>query len=115
MRQAECAKRAPHSDGMYSDRVLHGQFSRDFVQRQIRLGRDPCRNPIPARGQLAMPSTIALRARFDRARCPPEIHQIVDEPRRNAKVPRRLTMAVAFTHEGDNARTQLNRMWLAHL
>ena len=47
--------------------VLFGNFENQVIQRQVGLGRYPCRDPVPQTAQLAMPATVALPARLQAA------------------------------------------------
>ena len=64
MRQAEAAEGAPDRDAMDRHPMPIRNFQHQIIQRQVRLGGHPCRDPIPQTAQLAMPAAIALSARL---------------------------------------------------
>ena len=80
-----------------------GQLGHQFVERDLALGSDTGLDPAGHCGQLAMATAIALAPRRERSCFPPELDQIVDEFRRNPKVPRRFPVPVTFINESQNA------------
>jgi len=113
MTEAKPVEKAAHIravDGYAAAFQLHAQL----VQRQFAVLLQPLANEICMRGELARPRPMPLPPGRERARFGLQLHQIVHEPRRNAKMARRLPVAVTFLNKRYNAHTQLDRMRLAH-
>ena len=68
MRQAQAAQGAPDRYAMDRHFVIIGNFQNQIIQREIRLGCHPCRDPIPQTAQLAMTAAIALPTRLQTTR-----------------------------------------------
>ena len=99
---------------MHHKPVVHGQFRRQLVNRQIGLSRDPRTYPILDTCQLAAPR-IALRLGRKRPGLALEPHHVVDELDRNAQSPSRFSVCVSLSNKRDGALSQLNRMRFTHL
>ncbi|CDX24944.1 transposase [Mesorhizobium plurifarium] len=84
---------------------LHAQF----VERQIAILGHPLAHEVGMSGQLAAARAVALPARLKRTSLGAQLHQIVHELRRNPKMTRRLTVAVALIHKRRNTLTQRHR------
>jgi hypothetical protein len=85
------------------------QFNAELVQRQFAHLRQP---PAHERGmwrQLAAAGRMALTARLERTRLPPQLHQLVHKPGRNAEMPRRLPMSTTLVDIRGNSFTQRHR------
>ena len=104
----------------FSDRAtmhchsLHGsQFGHDLIEGKLTLDRQPIPHPSAEGGALAV-RMVSLRLRQQASALAFKDHDIVHEPWRHPKVPRRLMMPMTFFNERDNAAPQLDRMWLPH-
>ena len=89
--------------------VAAGKLNTQFIQRQIAVLSHARADKVAVRLQLAA-AHMALSSRRKRAGLALEDHQIVDKPRRNPEMPRRLAMRIAFFNKRNNSRTKLNRM-----
>jgi hypothetical protein len=78
----------------------------------VRLNLDA--DEVGMRAKLAPTHPMALRARLNRTRLGPQLHQIVHKARRHPEMPRCLTVAVAFIHKRCDAHPNIHRKWLAH-
>ena len=66
MCQTEAARRAPDRHAMDRHLMRLSDLQYQIIQRQIRLGSHPRRNPVLQTAQLAMPAAITLPARLQR-------------------------------------------------
>lgn len=85
-----------------------------LVQCQLAVFFHSLANEVGMRPELAPAGAVPLPARCKRTRFGSQLHQIVHKSRRNTKMARSLSVAVAFLHKHNNAHTQLDRMRLAH-
>jgi hypothetical protein len=115
MRQAEAAEGAPDRDAMDRHPMPIRNFQHQIIQRQVRLGGHPCRDPIPQTAQLAMPAAIALSARLQPTSLALQDHHVVDELHRYPKPRSRRAVRMPFLHKSDNALPKCHRMWFTHL
>src|SRR6056297_684100 len=115
MRQTETAQGAPDRHAMDRHLVRIGNFQHQIIQREVGLGRHPCRDPVPQTGQLAMPAAISLSARLQPACLAFQNHHVVHELHRNPKPRGRSSVRMPFLHKRDDTLTKCHRMWLAHL
>lgn len=83
MCQAKTAEGAPDRYAMDGHLVHICNFENQIIQREIRLGSHPYRDPIPQPAQLAMTAAIALGTRLQPARLALQQHHVVDELHRN--------------------------------
>ena len=88
-------------------------FDHDLVQRQVTLLREPVAQPTTIGGQLAR-GMVALSLRQKAPAVALQDHHVIDEPRRHAEVPRRLSMPMTFFNKGDHSTAYFHRMWLTH-
>ena len=95
--------------------VIIGNFQNQIIQREIRLGSHPCRDPISQTAQLAMTAAIALPTRLQTTRLALQDHHVVDEFHRNPEPRGGCAVRMPFLHKRDDALTKCHRMWLAHL
>jgi len=115
MRQSETAQGAPDRYAMDRNLVFIGDFQHQIIQREVRLGRHPRRDPVPQPGQLAMPPAIALDTRLQPAGLAFQDNHVVDEFHRNPEPRSGRAVRMPFLHKRDNALTKCHRMWLAHI
>lgn len=115
MRQTETAQGAPDRHAMDRHLVLIGYFQHQIIQREVGLGRHPCRDPVPQTGQLAMPAAISLSARLQPACLAFQDHHVVHELHRNPKPRGRRSVRMTFLHKRDDPLTNCHRMWFTHL
>ena len=114
MRQPQPVQQPPDRRAMHFQSMVCAQHRRQFINRQIRLRRDPAPHPLLNVRQLAV-SRIALRLWLKRPGLTFEPHHVVDELDRYAQAPGRLCMRVSLFNKRDGAFSQLNRMRLTHL
>ncbi len=115
MCQAETAEGPSIRYAMDRHRVLIGNFQSQIIQREIRLGCHPCRDPAPQSAQLTMTAAIALSSRLQSARLALQHHYVVDELQRNPEPSGGSAVRITVLHKRDNLFTKCRRMWLAHL
>ena len=100
---------------MNVDTVGLCQFGDHLIERDLAVGGDARLDPADHPCQLAMPAAIALASRRKRSGFAPQFDQVVHEFRRHPEMPRRLAVSMTLIDKRDNPRSQLYRMWLAHL
>jgi len=112
---AQAKPMQPAADGcpMHMQTLLGGKRIADLVQRQTGACARQSPDPRVIAAQLA-PPRIALPLGFKRSSCGLQFDHVIDELRRNPKVPRRSAVAMPFFNHGDNAVPKFNRMWLPH-
>jgi hypothetical protein len=85
------------------------QFDTQLVQRQFANLGKPLPNEFGMPRQLAPARRMALTARLQRARQPPQLHQIVHKTRRHPEMSRRFPVAMAFIDIRSHTLTQRQR------
>ena len=98
---------------MHRNAMHRSHFTDDPIQRQLALHRQPIPQPGGIGGQLAL-GMVALNLRQEPPAFALQDHHVIDEARRNPKVPRRLSMPMTFFNKGDHSTAYFHRMWLTH-
>jgi hypothetical protein len=95
--------------GAVHDHAAAFQFHAQFVQRQFPRLSHSLAHEGGMRRKLAATWCMALAARLQRASLPPQLHQLVHEPRRNPEMPRRLPVPMSLVNIRSNTNPQRHR------
>ena len=114
MCQPQASQNPPDGAAMNLDGMGFDQLRNQFIERDLALGGHARLDPIGHARQLTVPTAVTLRAWLQRSGFTAQLHQLVDEFRRNPEMPGRLAVPVTFINIRHNPRPQLKRMWLSH-
>lgn len=100
---------------MHDDAVARIKFGNQLINREIAFLVDSPFEPVPYGGELPMIAAMALALGRKRTGLAFQLHHVIDELDRHAKVRGRSTVRVALINKVNNSPTKLNRMWFAHI
>ena len=110
MRQPKAMQQPAHARAMRRDAFVLAQFDDRRVQRQVSFPGNTLAHQVRDIVQLA--STRITHSPWLRtARLAAQLDQFIHETRRNTKVPSCTTVAMPFTHEGNNPLSKYYRVW----